>query len=438
MRRNRGFTLLETLVGSFVFLVVALAAYRAFGTLMDAVAASQSKVAASALANEQFEIIRNLPYTDVGIVAGLPAGKVPREQALVRDGYSFSVLTTIRSSDDPFDGTIGGNPSDTSPADYKLADLDITCNNCKIFTPLKFTTLVAPRALETASSNGALFIQVYDSAGAPVPDASVHIVNTQTDPDTIIDEVTDSGGWLKIVDAPPGTNAYNISATKAGYTLEQTYPYGGGAGPDPIKPDSTVVLQQVTQIGFQIDRESSLSVTTVDGTCVALPSVGFSLTGTKLIGNPSVLKYPTQNFTTDASGAYSLSDMEWDTYGVLLTSGTYDLAGTSLLPSFALNPNENKVLQLVAVPHASYALLVTVKDSQNAPINGATVHLEKSGFDETKIAGSGPCSTPGQVFWNGLTSGSYTLTVSYAGYQDSVSTVDMSSAWQERTITLNP
>ncbi|HEY4502872.1 MAG TPA: hypothetical protein VJC14_00320 [Candidatus Paceibacterota bacterium] len=433
-----GFTLIETLVGSSVFILVALTAYQAFGVLMEAVSASQAKVAATTLANERFEIIRNLPYSNVGIVAGLPVGKIQRTETVVRDGYSFSINTTIRSVDDTFDGTIDGSPSDTSPADYKLVDLDIECDNCKVFTPLNFTTLVAPHSLETASTNGALFVQVFDSAGVPITGASVRIVNTQTNPDTIIDETTDNTGFIKVVDAPPGTNAYNIIATKTGYSQDQTYPIGGAAGDSPLKPDSTVVLQQVTQVSFSIDRTSSLSVNSIDAACVALPSTDFSLTGTKLTGAPAVLKYPTQSFSTDATGLYAFEDLEWDTYSALLTNSSFDLAGASLPPSFTLNPNTNETLKLVTVPHVSRALLVTVKDTNNATIDGAIVQLEKSGFDETKTTNSGVCPTPGQVFWNGLVSSTYTMTISKAGFQTSVTSVDVSPQWQNQTITLTP
>jgi prepilin-type N-terminal cleavage/methylation domain-containing protein len=230
---QKGFTLIEMLVGSAVFVVIALAAYQAFSVLMDTTLYARIKVSATELANERFEIIRNLPYNDVGIIAGLPAGKIVRVQNITRDNYSFTVQTTIRSVDDPFDGTIGGSPNDTSPADYKLVDLDITCSSCKNFSTLSFTTLIAPHALETASTNGALFMRVIDSSGIPVPSASVHIVNTQTSPSTVIDETTDNTGWVKIIDAPPGTNAYNISATKSGFTTDQTYPIGGVLGQIP-------------------------------------------------------------------------------------------------------------------------------------------------------------------------------------------------------------
>ena len=439
---KKGFTLVETLVGSAIFVIVALSAYRAFGVLMDTVAVSQAKLTATALANEEMEIIRNLPYSDVGIQGGLPVGKIQRNQTIIRNNYSFNVLTSIRSVDDPFDGTIGGTPSDASPADYKLVDLDITCSNCKTLAPLSFTTLVAPHALETATNNGAIFIRVFDAGGIPIPNASIHIVNTQTNPDTIIDDVTDNDGWLKIIDAPPGTNAYNVIATKSGYTQEQTYLPGGAAGQYPIKPDLNVVQKQVTQTSFNIDRTSSLTVSTVSPgstTCDPLPSVGFSLTGTKTIGT-GVLKYPTKNFSTDATGNFTIPVIEWDMYSALPTSpSSYDLAGADSFVTFGINPGEGKNVKLVFVSHVNRALLVTVKTSAGVAIDGATVRLQKSGFDQTKTTNSGLCSTPGQVFWNGLTNNTYTLTVSKAGYQTYTnSSFSVSSTWQNQNITLTP
>lgn len=435
---QRGFTLIETLVGSAIFIVVTLSTYKAFGALMEATSAARAKVSATELANEKFEIIRNLPYTDVGIVGGLPVGKISRNETVTRDNFSYSLLTTIRSVDDPFDGTVGGTPADTSPADYKLVDLDITCSNCKDFSPLSFTTLVAPHGLETATTNGALYMRTIDASGSPVANASLHIVNTQTNPDTIIDETTDNNGWMKIVDAPPGTNAYNITATKSGYTQDQTYPIGGAAGASPVKPDSTVVQKQVTQVSFSIDKTSSLNISTVDNACATLGNIGFSLTGTKLIGT-GVLKYPAHSFTTTSSGTYSIPSIEWDTYSVLLTSASYDLAGVNPLPSFAINPNTNLTTQVVAVPHVNRALLVTVKNSSGTAINGASVHLVKSGFDQTKTTNSGVCTTPGQVFWNGLASGTYTLTVSGAGYQTNTNnSLNVSANWVNQNVTLTP
>lgn len=435
---NRGFTLIEALVGSFIFLIIALSAYKGLEVLMATVTQARAKAVATLLANEQVEIIRNLPYEEVGILSGIPVGVLPRNQTILRDSFTFDLETTIRNVDDPFDGVIGGNPNDLSPADYKSVDLDIDCTNCKLFSPIRFTTLVAPRALETTSQNGALFVRVFDAGGLPVAGADVHIENTAANPDILIDEETDNDGWLRIVDAPPGVNAYNLVATKSGYSTDQTYPIGGAAGPDPVNPDATVVVQQITQSFLSIDRVGSLQVSSVDGTCLPIGSVGFSLTGTKTIGEPAVLKYPSGNFITDAGGARTIDDLEWDNYTIALTGAGDDLAGASVLLNFSLAPAEDKTVTLISVPHAEKALLVSVRDQAGAPIDGAGVRLVKDLFDETKTTNSGPCPTPGQAFWNALESGTYTLTVSKAGYQSSSGPVNVVSGWQNQVITLSP
>lgn len=435
---RRGFTLVEVLVGSFIFLVIALSAYKALEALMTSVTSARAKAAAALLANEQVEIIRNIQYEDVGIVSGIPVGVLPREQTVQKDSFSFELTITIRNVDDPFDGIIGGSPNDTSPADYRSVDLDIVCLNCKTLSPLRFTTLVAPRALEIASTNGALFIQVFDAGGLPVSDASVHIENTSAIPNIVIDELTDNEGWVKIVDAPPGVNAYNIRATKSSYSGDQTYPIGGEAGPEPLNPDATVVVQAITEAYLSIDRVGSIKVSTKDATCLPLGAIGFSLTGTKLIGEPNILKYPTQNFSTDATGTRLMESLEWDSYAIALTGSGNDLAGASALSPFSLAPAENKEIALTVVPHLDLALLVSVKDQAGAPIDGATIRLVKDTFDETKTTSSGPCPAPGQAFWNGLASGAYNLTVSKAGFQTWNGPVGVTSSWQNQIITLSP
>jgi len=48
------------------------------------------------------------------------------------------------------------------------------------------------------------------------------------------------------------------------------------------------------------------------------------------------------------------------------------------------------------------------------------------------------CVPPGQVFFTGLGTGNYTLTVSKTGYQPFTDTVSISSSWQQREVILSP
>jgi len=385
-----GISLVEALVGTAIFVLLVLSVYQAYLMTMNVVRASRIKIIATALANEQFEIMRNLPYADVGILGGLPVGKIPYSQNLIRGDKEFNVKTTIRSIDDPFDGTIGGTPNDSAPADYKLAELEINCATCQNFPTLKLTTYIAPKNLESSSTNGAIFIQVFNSLGQPIPEVNVHIENNQTIPTFTIDDTTNNDGLLQIVDAPPGAEAYEITVSKPGYTTEQTYTVGDPANPTPSKPHATVLTQQLTQISFIIDEFSDLSVTSVNDTCLEIPNIDFSLRGFKLIGtSPEIYKYDSAH-TTNSSGSKIIEELEWDTYSINFNDENYNLAGVIPSSMFTIDPGASQNLKLIVAPKNPNSLLITVKDaSTGLPLSDVSVQLTATDYDNTLITGRG-------------------------------------------------
>lgn len=393
-----GFTLVEIVVATALFAMLAVAIYQAYGTLTEVVSVSRIKISAADLLNERLEIIRNMPYSEVGIVNGIPSGVLNHSDTFSRDSATFQATTTIRNIDDPFDGTLGGSPNDTSPADYKMVQVDITCATCAHFQPISATTLVSPKSLETASTNGALFIKVFDADGNPVENANVHVVNAKVTPNIVIDDVTNSQGMLEIVDAPPGANAYHITVSKSGYTSDQTYATSSSLQ-HPTKPDATVVLQSVTQVSFSIDEVSTLNISAVTTSCAPVGNLGFTLTGSKLIGTtPNTYKY-NQNLTLDGAGTESLSNMEWDNYNAVITSAGSYLAGVNPLLPFNLLPNANQNVQFIVTNGPADVLLVTVKDSPSGlPLSGATVTLSKAGYSNSLLTGRGFVT---QTDWSG-------------------------------------
>ena len=386
----RGYTLVETLVALAVAMIVLMSVYEGIMLTLKVVRTSHEKGVATALANEQIEIIRNLTYDDVGVSGSIPNGVVPHLQTISRDGYIFTVDTVIRNIDDPFDGTIGGTPNDLSPADYRLVALEITCDTCLSFTPLSFTSYVGPRGLETASNNGALFVQVFDSSGQPVVGADVHVVNTQENPDIIIDDTTNNDGFLQIVDAPPGVSAYEIAVSKSGYSSDQTYAVGVVGNPNPVKPHVSVLTQQLSQVSFAIDETSDLNVVSMTNTCVPVAGIDFALTGSKLIGTaPDVRKF-TDTYVTDGAGEQHINAIEWDTYTLDFTDGAYDLAGTIPTTPLVVNAGVDQDVSLIVVPRDARSVLVTVKDaSTQLPVTDATVEISRGGFSETYTTGRG-------------------------------------------------
>ncbi|MDD5589992.1 MAG: prepilin-type N-terminal cleavage/methylation domain-containing protein [Candidatus Portnoybacteria bacterium] len=387
---SAGFSLMEVLVGVAVFVILGLAIYQTYSSLSNLMRQSRLKVTAAALANEQLEIIRNLSYADVGIVSGVPAGKIPREQTLNRDGVDFLVTSTIRNIDDSFDGTIGGSPNDLSPADYKLVEIEISCASCRNFQSLFFNTHVAPLALETASENGALFVRVFDANGQPVQGASVHIRNNDQEPPIVIDDTTNNEGMLQVVDAPPGVEVYEIRVSKTGYSEERTYEPDEPENPNPVKPHATVAAQQLTQISFSIDKTSVLDFSSVSVACAPVAGIDFSLLGTKLIGeDPDVLKYSSSQ-STDGSGRRTISGLEWDNYNLYLTDAAYDLIGVIPTLPLALIPDSEQDVKLVVAAKDPKSLMVTVKDSSTRlPLSNASVTLSKSGHSDTLTTGRG-------------------------------------------------
>ena len=396
---HRGFTLVEALIGAALFLVISVSIYGAFTGVLTVVSASRAKLIAMSLANERFELIRNLPFSDVGISGSIPSGDILRAESFVRSGFTFQATTTIRNIDDPFDGTIGGTPNDLSPADSRLVEIELGCSSCKNFTPVFVNTRVGPKALETSSTNGALFVKVFDANGQPVHDATVRVVNNLPTVPIVIEDSTNTSGVLQIIDAPPGTNAYQITVTKSGHTTDQTYTPGAVGNPNPSKPHATVAIQQVTQVSFVIDKVSTMNFTSLDQACVPVGAIDFDLTGSKLIGtSPNVLKY-SQSLVTNSSGITNLTGMEWDTYPITLTDSVYDLVGMNPIFPVSLAQDSQAQVKIIVAPKNPSTLLVDVKDTATGlPIANANVRLEKAGYDNTLITERGFFT---QTDWSG-------------------------------------
>lgn len=389
-RKEGGFTLVETLVGVFVFLIIALGIYQGFASILALVQASRARTVATLLAGEQIEIIRNLPYQQVGVTNGIPNGVLPHVQNFVRGGITFTATTTVRNVDDPFDGTIGGNPNDINPADYKIVEVLVNCSICKLAQPLSFTTSVGPKSLETGSGNGALFIQVLNASGLPVAGANIHIENNQVSPAIIINDLTNNTGMLQLVDVPPGNLAYEVSVTKSGYTSNRTYPPGAVGNPNPTIPHSTVLAGQVTQITLPVDLVSQFNFNAIRSDCSAVGSATFNLRGDKLLGtSPSVYNYD-QNHTLDGSGHKTVSNLEWDAYRLSITDSGYDLAGSVPLLPLTLPPDTGQDVSLVLASKSSNAVLITVKDSASGlPLADVSVELKRGSYDQILLTDRG-------------------------------------------------
>lgn len=384
--KQSGVTLIEVLVASAVCVVIALSMYQVISAVFSTIGSIRIRTVLAEIASQKMEFIRNLTYDNVGTVGGIPSGVISQNESFDQNGKTFSVRTTIRNIDNPQDGTIGGNPNDLSPADNKLIHIEVVCISCQKQEIVKYTSTIAPKYLETENGNGALMIKVVDASGQPVVGATVRVLNTSTVPGIDITDVTDIHGVLAIVDTPPSTQQYQIIVTKNGYSTEQTYVYGAPSNPDPSKPHLTVSTNTITQDTFSIDTLATLSFRAYSPQCLPVSGLPVVVAGTKIIGNPNILK-KTQTYSTDSGGVFSEDALEWDTYSVSI-GGMYQVLGMSRTSPVLVAPGGLLEMSAVVATPLDGRMTIGVFDniSGNA-LPGSIISLTKSGATDTYSVG---------------------------------------------------
>jgi hypothetical protein len=395
-KNKKGFGLLEMVISISVFIIFVVGIYSGIQFVFKIVYQSRLRILETAILNERVEVIRNMPFENIGIVNGNPAGSLTRTVTTTRNNIEFTLTHTIRNIDDPFDGTIGGIPNDTSPADYKLIDVEIICHSCNQHVPVSVTSFVAPKYLEGDPTHGALFIEVFDASPNPVVGATVHIVASSTDPQIDLIDTTDNNGMLRLVDLAPGIQAYSITVQKDGYTSDQTMAPTVQVE-NPTKLPASVLAQDVTSISFSIDQASSMTISSQNSDCQTVGNVDAHIIGTKLIGTEPDVFVTDLDFTIDGSGSYSFSQMLWDVYGLWTTN--YDLLGS--IPALPINilPGVDQPITLIVGANTAHSLIVNVVDSVTGlPVSQASVQITGQSYDNTKNTGVG---TIRQTDWSG-------------------------------------
>src|SRR3989344_3390637 len=166
---SSGFTIFEILIAIGLFLIIGGGVYFAYANILEAITRSRLNAEVAFVIEREIEIVRNMAYDDIGVENGSPAGKLKPQKTVSSGLLQFSIESTVRNIDDPFDSVAGGVPNDTAPADYKLVEFKLTCLNCSFpINPVKTTTTAAPEGLETETKNGSLFISIVNASDQPV------------------------------------------------------------------------------------------------------------------------------------------------------------------------------------------------------------------------------------------------------------------------------
>lgn len=481
--KQRGDTLVEILVAIGIFTLVSGALYGLFSSGIKLARDTQDRITALALANQHVEIIKNLPYEDIGTMGGHPVGAIERTQSAEVNNIPFTIDTDIDLIDDAYDDLA---PIDTLNGDYKKVEINITWPN-QVGNPVTLITNIVPDGLESESGGGTLWIEVYDPTTdpiEPVADANVSIEAPSTIPPVSEAVLTDEAGRYILAGVPEGIQAYQVIVTKAGYSTAQTYDQDILTNPNPDPGHLNVIEGDVTTEYFQISelvdnltirmQEDSSKVTICHNTDSGsetirvnisalethLTSHGdvlgicggsydatgdpvnttFLMHGAKTIGSDGeglpIYKY-NEEHDTGLIGEYSADNIETDIYDIIYDEETegYVITGYSEPIPYVALPNTSQVITFDLANYEPFTELITVLDPDTSRILDADVRLHYDGapsFDQTITS-----YQYGQVFFASLSPQEYSLEITAPGYDAYSNTLTINGN-ERQNVTLTP
>lgn len=449
-RRVAGFTLVEAAVFLFVFSVISLTFYETWTLGMRHIANAKYRLGATAVANQQMEIIRSLVFDDIGTTSGIPTGTLPVNQTITANTTTYHVLTAVSFVDDSTDGKSGSG--DLAPNDYKRVTLTVSWGGGTTSEQVMMSSLFSLDGVESvAAGTGVLSVNILDHTGAGVSGASVRIVNASVVPPVDFTDTTDATGNLSYPGTPASVQGYTVSVSKSGYYANTTYPSYPTSSFDPVSLHASVVAGSLTAMSLTTDQRSTIAFRTTDPFGNSVPNIDFSLTGGLAIGThhtTGAIVYDfSQAVSTNGSGEYDFSDRSVGLYTATLDGSETGYQYLHLLPEEAtfgttsVPAGTTQTVTMVLADKNLSSALVTVTDSgTSTAIAGASVRLYNTtlGYDTTLTT-----DTYGQAYFptsaTPLVSGTYDIEVSASGYTNQTSTLSIpGGSLRTKSIGLSP
>ncbi|HWB21715.1 MAG TPA: hypothetical protein VG652_02375 [Gaiellaceae bacterium] len=246
---EQGFTIIELLMASVLLLIAGAPITALLLTSSELGSKSLLRSSADELAAAKIELVRGMPYDNVGFPGGNPSGTIASTNQLfygptTLNGQTVAISYQISYIDDH------GAKTQTY-ADYKRVVVTITGNGNVLATK---TTNIA--ALTGAAGGGSEYVTirrlVVDMAAGspPVANAPVSIANGPSAPRA---GTTSSAGTVifpELAVNPTTSNFYDVTASPAGYsTYPGDLPYSGTGSP-------AVSLEQVNHLTGNDDLQT--------------------------------------------------------------------------------------------------------------------------------------------------------------------------------------
>ncbi len=358
MRRTArsGVSLIDTIVGTALMLVVFLGIGAAFQLSVEVITNNKARAGAIALANERMEYLRSLSYSELGTSGGVPAGTLAQNETQTLNGVPYARRTLIVYQDDPKDGT-GGADANHITADYKLAKVDVTWEDRTGATRhITIASRFSPVGIETAVPGGTLVVNAVNAAGAALSGAAVRIVNASTSPAIDLTMYADTDGRVTLIGAPAAAD-YEVTVSEPGYSTAKTYGTTA-SNTNPAPPNLSVTNDHTTTATLAIDVVGSIAVRSwtpitdaswtdsyADTTKIASQTdtavAGGALT---LAGTPYPAAGTSQSIAIGPSLLARWKTLSWSATvpaGTIARFQVYDGAGAALIPDGQLPGNSS-------------------------------------------------------------------------------------------------
>lgn len=333
-----GFTLTELIISVVILAAIGASLLALTNVLIKSAILAKQKAIALTAATNQIEYLKSLPYDSLAVQGGSisSSNPLPASKTVTVNGSIYTVVTSINFIDEAYDGCasypsqalkeqycrnyppISGAPSvDQNPQDYKSVNVSTySASGTKL---AEVDTLISARVAETASTTGAMFVNVLDDNGNPVSGATVTITNSTLSPVVNVSDSTDSNGIAVFYGLKPDTTGYDyvVSAQKSNYSSLTTIAPSGTLQPN--YPSQRIFTQLSSYVTLPIypQGSDSLLIESTDINGVVLQNVKVYIKGgykRYTINTNTSYYYDTispsdTRPTTDSNGLVGINDL---------------------------------------------------------------------------------------------------------------------------------
>lgn len=382
---DAGVTLIELVIASSILFIAAMGVISALSFVALSTGQTAVRTRALNMANQRLEQARNVPYDSVGIryangSYGDPAGTIPATTTV----GEFDVRTEVSWASDPVSGR----------SEYKNIKITISWTR-PLAGSLSVASAVYGKSALTNIGDMNVTVKEYGT------DNRIQFAQVNVTPFGGVAQRTvwtDVSGVAFFGGLPIGLTPVRIAA--AGWLFDDTAVTTPTIQPDLVTP--------IVVYGY---RPCTAAITVVDTAGTPIADATVTLADSR--GR-------TRTLSAVASGVYYFSDLIPDTWQVTVTAPGRASATAVVGPMVSGGAYTLTVALTQYVPPGS--LRVRVRTASGAMIPGASVAVTGPTPGTGAIAGS-PKSTPtggstsGEVFFTGVASGLYTITVTKTGYQ---------------------